>query len=66
MHPVTGVSPAELFLKRAPHTLLSLVKPDMGRTVARSQMAAKLQTDGQSAKFREYDLYQPVKGERDL
>ena len=36
-HSVTGVSPAELFLKRAPRTLLSLVKPDMGRRVARSQ-----------------------------
>ena len=35
-HSVTGVSPAELFLKRAPRTLLSLVKPDMGRRVARS------------------------------
>lgn len=60
-HSVTGVSPSELFLKRAPRTLLSLVKPDMGRKVAKTQLVAKKQRDGLNAKFREYDVSQPVK-----
>ena len=56
-HSVTGVSPAEMFLKRFLQTLLTLVKPDMGKRVARLQTAAKLQRDGRTSIFREFDLY---------
>ena len=50
-----------MFLKRSPRTHLALVKPDMGRKVARSQTVAKFQKDGRTPTFREFDLYQHVK-----
>ena len=48
---VTSVSPADTFLKRSPQILLIFVKPEMGRKVARSQTAAKLQRDGRTSTF---------------
>lgn len=40
-HTTTGTTPAELFLKRAPRTRLSLVKPSLQQKVENRQTAAK-------------------------
>ena len=59
-HTTTGKTPAELFLKRTPRTILSLTKPCLQRRVERSQAAAKFYRDGSSPKQRAFDKYQRV------
>ena len=60
-HTTTGKTPAELFLKRAPRTILSLVKPCQQRRVERTQSSTKFQRDGTHPKPREFDLFQRVR-----
>jgi hypothetical protein len=60
-HSTTGISPAELFLKRAPRTPLSLVKPCLQRKVEKHQEASKKQSDRDNPVMRTFDLNQPVK-----
>jgi hypothetical protein len=60
-HTTTGLTPAELFLKRAPRTVLSLVKPCLQKKVENRQAACKKQRDGQNPKMRSFDLNQTVK-----
>ena len=60
-HSTTGISPAELFLKRAPRTQISLVKPCLQRKVENSQVASKKHHDGEKPKMRSFDLNQTVK-----
>ena len=57
-HSVTGKTPAELFLKRAPHTILTLVKPNLQSVVQDKQAKQKVQHDGNNNTHREIDLYQ--------
>ncbi len=60
-HTTTGLTPAELFLKRAPRTALSLVKPCLQKKVENQQAACKKQRDGHNPKMRSFDLNQSVK-----
>ena len=60
-HTTTGISPAELFLKRSPRTPLSLVKPSLQRKVESRQAASKEQCDGRTPVMRNFDLNQNVK-----
>ena len=60
-HTTTGKTPSELFLKRAPRTQLSLVKPSLQRKVENKQAAIKKQRDGKNPKMRSFDLYQSVR-----
>ena len=60
-HTTTGKTPAELFLKRTPRTILSLVKPCLQRKVERAQSSTKFQRDGNHPKHREFDLFQRVR-----
>ena len=60
-HTTTGRSPAELFLKRAPKTRLSLVKPSLQKKIVRGQIASKSFHDGSHPQARSYDLYQNVR-----
>jgi hypothetical protein len=60
-HTTTGITPAELFLKRTPRTRLSLVKPCLQRKVEQTQERSKLYKDGPHPKTRTYDMYQPVR-----
>ena len=60
-HTTTGISPAELFLKRSPRTHLSLVKPCLQRKVESRQAASKEQCDGRTPVMRNFDLNQNVK-----
>ena len=57
----TGLSPAELFLKRAPRTQISLVKPCLQMKVENSQVASKKHHDGEKPNMRSFDLNQRVK-----
>lgn len=49
---VTGRSPAELFLKRAPRTKLSLLKPSFQEDMKKRQHKAKSQSDRHRSAFR--------------
>jgi hypothetical protein len=60
-HTTTGQTPAMLFLKRAPRTRLSLVKPCLQRRVEDNQSRAKAQHDGSKPKHRTFDVYQKVR-----
>ena len=60
-HTTTDKTPAQLFLKRAPKTHLSLEKPSLQRRVVKKQLATKLYRDGLNPKGRNFDLYQPVR-----
>ena len=59
-HSTTGRSPAELFLRRAPRTRLSLVKPSLQKRVEEGQETAKRFRDGNHPVSRSYHLYQRV------
>ena len=56
----TGMSPAELFLKRTPRTKLSLIKPSLQGNVELKQVAAKMHHDGKCPIMRNYEMYQRV------
>lgn len=51
-HAVTGVSPAELFLKRQLRTRFSLLKPSLARTVEENQLKQKVQHDSATTTLR--------------
>lgn len=51
-HAVTGVSPAELFLKRQLRTRFSLLKPSLARTVEERQLQQKVHHDKTTSKLR--------------
>jgi len=53
-HTVTGVSPAELFLKRKLRTRLSMLKPDLSRFMGRKLEEQKQQHDSKGVKYREF------------
>ena len=59
-HITIGKTPAELFLKRQPRTLFTLLKPDLRSRVEVGQEVSKLARDGSSPKQRIYDPYQNV------
>ena len=59
-HTTTGKTPAELFLKRQPRSLFTLLKPDLRAKVESKQETSKLAHDGNFPKHRVYDLYQRV------
>jgi hypothetical protein len=58
-HTVTGVSPAELFLKRQLRSRLSLIRPDLREDVIDNQERGKAYRDNRVPKLREF-----VKNER--
>ena len=58
-HTTTARTPSELFLKRAPRTRLSLVKPSLQKRVEDLQCKAKMYVDG--PRNRRFDLFQKVK-----
>jgi len=58
-HTVTGVSPAELFMKRQLRTRLSLLRPDVREAVENKQEMMKSYRDGRVPPLREF-----VKNER--
>ena len=60
-HTTTSKPPAELFLRRAPRTRLSLVKPSLQSRVECRQEASKMSQDGPHPETRQYDLYQKVR-----
>ena len=60
-HTTTGRTPAEQFLKRAPRTQLSLVKPSLQRKVEKRQTQTKFPNDGVNPKMRSFDLHQHVR-----
>ena len=51
---------SELFLKRAPRTRLSLMKPSLKGKIERKQEYSKQHRDGPSPKHRFYDVHQHV------
>ena len=57
-HSVTGVSPAEIFLKRQVRTRLSLLKPDLSKTVQSAQKKQK-QFHDKIDKVRELNVNDP-------
>ena len=59
-HTVTGKTPAELFLRRAPRTRLSLLKPSLKPQVEKKQEQQKTSHDGKQPKLREFQSGQPV------
>lgn len=59
-HTVTGVSPAELFLKRQLRTRLSLLKPDVGRRVVAKQNEQKKHHDKGRTAVRTFTPQQKV------
>ncbi|XP_043229036.1 uncharacterized protein K02A2.6-like [Amphibalanus amphitrite] len=59
-HTVTGKTPAELFLRRAPRTRLSLLKPNLKAQVEKMQEQQKASHDGKDMKLREFTARQPV------
>jgi len=52
-HSVTGVPPAELFLKRQLRTRFSLLKPSLARTVEEKQLKQKTYHDKTTTKLRD-------------
>lgn len=54
-HTTTGVSPSELFLKRQLRTRLTLVKPDIGKSVEKSQQRMKDFHDRGKVKVRQFE-----------
>ena len=60
-HSTTGKTPAKLFLKRSPRTVLSLIKPCLQKRVELSQAATKFQRDGNHPKHRFFDKFQRVR-----
>lgn len=60
-HTTTGKTPAELFLKRLPRTVLSLVKPCLQSRVEKKQQASKSYQDGAHPRVRMFDVYQQVR-----
>ena len=59
-HSVTGVSPAELMVKRPLRTRLSLVKPDLAKLVETKQEKQKFYHD-KTIKDRSFKLYDRVR-----
>ena len=59
-HAVTGVTPAELFLKRPLRTRLDLLKPDVGQTVNRSQARQKYYHDRRAGAGKIFEVGQSV------
>ena len=59
LHTTTGVTPAELFLKRAIHTRLDLLHPSVEEQVANKQADQKRNRDMQS-KDRQFNVGQTV------
>ena len=55
-HTTTGKTPAELFLKRCPRTLLSLIKPNLQKTVESRQFASKVQRYSSVPGVRKFDF----------
>jgi len=60
-HSLTGKTPSELFLLRAPRIRLTLTKPHLKEQVERKQLAQAKLNDTTSKKLREFVLYQQVK-----
>lgn len=60
-HSVTGVSPAELFLKRPVRTRLSLLKPNLNRKVSRQQERQKTYHDKGRTQTRSFERNQKVR-----
>ena len=60
-HSTTGKTPAELFLKRSPRTVLSLIKPCLQKRVEKTQASTKFHRDGSHPKHRSFDKFQRVK-----
>jgi hypothetical protein len=59
-HTVTGVSPAELFLKRKLRTRFSLLKPDLSRFMGEKMEEQKRHHD-KGVKHREFQVGDPVR-----
>ena len=59
-HTTTGKTPAELFLRRAPRTRLSLLKPSLKAQVEKKQEQQKASHDGRRLTLREFEARQPV------
>ena len=53
-HTVTGQTPAELFLKRTPHTRLSLLHPNLAQHVEEHQTKVKQQHDAGRSNTRAF------------
>ena len=60
-HATTGKTPAELFLKRASRTRITLSKPSLQADIQAKQTHQKFQHDGSYSRSRQFDLYQAVK-----
>ena len=60
-HSVTGVTPAELFFKRKPRTLLTLIKPSLASSMENNQnRQAEAHDKTKPVKMREFQPYSPV------
>jgi hypothetical protein len=57
----TGKCPSELFLKRSPRSILTMVKPCLNRKVEERQERSKFYRDGRHPVPRKFDLYQNVR-----
>jgi hypothetical protein len=60
-HTLTGRTPAELFLGRAPRTRWTNLKPHLQTTVEDRQQKQKIQHDGNHVVQRTFDLFQKVR-----
>ncbi|KAI0223785.1 hypothetical protein LSAT2_025083, partial [Lamellibrachia satsuma] len=61
-HSITGLTPAELFLKRAPRTRLTLLKPSLQTKVHERQQKEKQHHDGpRPVRLSQFDMYQHVR-----
>ena len=60
-HSLTGKTPAELFLLRAPRTRLALAKPNLQHKVIDKQITEMKQHHTAGMKHRFFDIYQRVK-----
>ncbi|XP_021340098.1 uncharacterized protein K02A2.6-like [Mizuhopecten yessoensis] len=60
-HTVTGVSPAELFLKRQMRTKLTLLKPNLGKRVSLQQAFQKKHHDKGRVRVRTFSRNQSVR-----
>ena len=59
-HTVTEETPVSLFLKRAPHTRLSLLYPNLAESVEKQQQNQKNYHDSTNQKLREFKPHEAV------
>ena len=59
-HTVTGVSPAELFLKRQSRTCFTLLKPHLEHEIQKKQEISKSYHDGVRVKERQFKIGEQV------